>query len=109
MKQCPVCKTKVQDDVTLCPLCHTRVTSPITAQQIFYKKSFNPGILRVDLGILQRKFLALPAESHHIDHRFSRKQHKKTGHISTLGLLIKITIVLQETQVLPPWLINGLH
>ena len=29
--------------------------------------------------------------------------------ISTLGLLIKITIVLQETQVLPPWLINGLH
>lgn len=40
MKQCPVCKTKVQDDVTLCPLCHTRVTSPITSYQIFYKKSF---------------------------------------------------------------------
>lgn len=37
MKQCPVCKTEIQDDVTLC---HTRVTSPITAQQIFYKKSF---------------------------------------------------------------------
>ena len=69
------------------------------------RHQYHPGILRVDLGMLQRKFLALPL-SHH---RFSRKQHKKTGHISTLGLLIKITIVLQETQVLPPWLINGLH
>ena len=33
----------------------------------FIKSRFHPGILRVDLGILQRKFLALPAWSYHID------------------------------------------
>lgn len=50
MKQCPVCKTEIQDDVTLCPLCHTRVTSPITAQQIFYKKSFKWSDISIILG-----------------------------------------------------------
>lgn len=28
--------------------------------------------------------------------------------ISTLGLLIKIVLVLQDTQLLPPWLTNGI-
>ena len=53
------------------------------------RHQYHPGILRVDLGMLQRKFLALPAWSYHIDHRLSRNQHKKTGHSGYRDLNIR--------------------
>lgn len=61
MKQCPVCKTEVQDDVTLCPLCHTRVTSPITEKSFKWSDiSTILGFYASILGCFNASFLLFP-------------------------------------------------